>query len=42
MLYCQILLPLATVQVAIDDVALTPYRRTGSAFHFEGWQDQQQ
>lgn len=33
--------PAATVEDAMDDVALTPYNRPQSAFNFEGWQDNQ-
>ena len=39
MLHRQILPPPPTVKYAIDDIALTPYNRTESAFNFEGWQE---
>ena len=35
----QILPPPPTVEDAMDNVAVTPYNRPGSAFNFEGWQE---
>ena len=39
MLHRQILPLPHAVEDAMDDVALTPYNRPESAFHFEGWQE---
>ena len=41
MLHRQILPPPATVEDAMDDVALIPYNRPESAFNFEEWQEPQ-
>ena len=34
--------PLPTVEDAMDDVVLTPYHSSESAFKFEGWQQEPQ
>ena len=36
----QILPPPLTVEDDLDNVAVTPYNRLESAFHFEGWQEE--
>ena len=37
MLHCQIQPPLPIVEETIDNVALTPYNYSESAFNFDAW-----